>query len=252
MTSLRTLVKPSMLATLSVVAMLGSQYAQAAIGVDRTRVILDGENNSVSVNLTNNNTALPYLAQTWIEDRDGNKISSPLVSLPPVQRIEPGAKSQAKIQGVGGIKLLPQDKESLFYFNMREIPPKSDKPNTLQIALQTRIKLFYRPAALLADSNAKPWQESVTLSRKGDDYIAVNPTPYFVTLTAAAASPDAQPVKSFKPVMIEPNGSAPLGVSAGALGSAPVLTYLNDYGGHPRLVFGCSGANCVVKGTKAG
>ncbi|WP_223346554.1 fimbria/pilus periplasmic chaperone, partial [Escherichia coli] len=40
------------------------------------------------------------------------------------------------------------DRESLFYYNVREIPPKSGKANTLQIALQTRIKLFWRPKAL--------------------------------------------------------------------------------------------------------
>ncbi|MGT9169473.1 fimbria/pilus periplasmic chaperone, partial [Escherichia coli] len=39
-------------------------------------------------------------------------------------------------------------RESLFYYNVREIPPKSGKANTLQIALQTRIKLFWRPKAL--------------------------------------------------------------------------------------------------------
>ncbi|MEX6226452.1 fimbria/pilus periplasmic chaperone [Providencia hangzhouensis] len=36
------------------------------------------------------------------------------------------------------INELPQDRESLFYFNLREVPPKSDKDNVLQIALQTQ------------------------------------------------------------------------------------------------------------------
>lgn len=62
--------------------------------------------------------------------------------------------------------MLAQDKESLYYFNLREIPPKTDKANTLQIALQTRIKLFYRPAGLVVTQNAKPWQESITLTRR--------------------------------------------------------------------------------------
>ncbi|MBP0644981.1 fimbria/pilus periplasmic chaperone, partial [Mycobacterium tuberculosis] len=84
------------------------------------------------------------LAQAWIEDPEGNKIESPLTALPPLQRVEPGAKSQIKIQVTGGTIPLAQDKEALYYFNLREIPPKSNKPNTLQIALQTRVKLFYR------------------------------------------------------------------------------------------------------------
>ncbi|WP_227550703.1 fimbria/pilus periplasmic chaperone, partial [Klebsiella quasipneumoniae] len=46
---------------------------------------------------------------------------------------------QVKVQGMPDINKLPADRESLFYFNVREIPPKSNKANTLQIALQTRI-----------------------------------------------------------------------------------------------------------------
>ena len=52
--------------------------AKAAIGLDRTRVIFDGSKDAVSMNITNNNTQLPYLAQGWIEDEQGNKITSPL------------------------------------------------------------------------------------------------------------------------------------------------------------------------------
>lgn len=90
--------------------------------------------------------ALP--AQAWIENELAEKITSPMVVVPPIQRTEAGANSQVKIQGLPELAQLPQDRESLFYFNLREIPPRSDKPNTLQIALQTRVKLFYRPAAI--------------------------------------------------------------------------------------------------------
>ncbi|MDN8683057.1 fimbria/pilus periplasmic chaperone, partial [Staphylococcus aureus] len=79
--------------------------------------------------------------QGWMEDVNGQKVESPLIVLPPIQRIEPGDKSQIKIQALPDIAKLPQDRESVFYFNLREIPPRSDKPNVLQIALQTRIKL---------------------------------------------------------------------------------------------------------------
>ena len=135
--------------TVSLLVTLAAPSAFGAIALDRTRVIYDGSQKSISLNVSNENRQLPYLAQGWIEDAQGNKVSSPLTVLPPVQRIEPGAKSQVKIQGLPAVNSLPQDRESLFYFNLREIPPRTDKPNTLQIALQTRIKLFYRPAALM-------------------------------------------------------------------------------------------------------
>jgi len=225
------------------------QSAYAAIALDRTRIIYDGSQKSVSMNISNENKRLPYLAQGWIEDEKGNKITSPLIVLPPVQRVEAGARSQVKIQSAGAEKALPQDRESVFYFNLREIPPRSDKPNTLQIALQTRIKLFYRPDALFWDSSTTPWQEKITLTREGDSYKVNNPTPYYVTLIDAsnAAGKKGSTAPGFKAVMIEPKGQAPLSVSASALGSNPVLTYINDYGGRPQLQFTCAGNTCQGK-----
>ncbi|CAI0730644.1 Chaperone protein papD precursor [Serratia quinivorans] len=231
--------------------LLGMQQAFAAIALDRTRVIFNGDQKSISLSVSNQNKELPYLAQGWIEDAEGNKVTSPLMVLPPLQRVEPGAKSQVKIQAAPEVAKLPQDRESLFYFNLREIPPKSSKPNTLQIALQTRIKLFYRPATLVTRDVAT-WQAKLTLTRVGDRYQVNNPTPYFITLASASASLGGKDIPGVNPVMVAPKGNVMLGGSAAALGSAPVLTYINDYGGRPKLVFGCSGATCSVRSSKAG
>ncbi|EMH4079130.1 fimbria/pilus periplasmic chaperone [Serratia marcescens] len=229
-----------------------AQQANAAISLDRTRIVFNGGEKSQSLTVSNQNKQLPYLAQGWIEDTQGNKIQTPLTILPPVQRIEPGAQSQIKIQALPGANLLAQDRESLFYFNLREIPPKSDKPNTLQIALQTRIKLFYRPASIVPTKTqmAAPWQEKLTLTRQGDSYQLNNPTPYFITLVDAGSKPNADGVKGFEPVMVPPKGQAPLGVNAGVLGANPVLTYINDYGGRPQLKFTCSGTTCSATPVK--
>ncbi|MER5117052.1 fimbria/pilus periplasmic chaperone [Serratia marcescens] len=219
---------------------------QAAIALDRTRVIFDGSQQSVSLNVSNQNKQLPYLAQGWLEDEQGNKLQNPLTVLPPVQRIEPGKPSQVKIQALPAAKQLPQDRETLYYFNLREIPPKSNKPNSLQIALQTRIKLFYRPAAIVPERNAAPWQELLTLTKQGDKFVVNNPTPYYVTIIDAASRKNAAGAQDFKPFMVPPKSSASLTVSAASLGNSPVLTYINDYGGRPQLTFGCSGGACKV------
>ncbi len=81
----------------------------------------------------------------------------------------------------------------MFYFNVREIPPKSNKPNTLQIALQTRIKLFWRPKAQENVSMKKPWQHKVTLTRSGQEFTVNNPTPYFVVISNASAQENGNP-----------------------------------------------------------
>ncbi|MCF5666381.1 MULTISPECIES: fimbria/pilus periplasmic chaperone [Pseudomonas fluorescens group] len=225
-----------------------SQSTNAAVGLDRTRVIFDGGKEATSVNITNNNTQLPYLAQGWIEDEDGKKITTPLIVLPPVQRLEPGKQSQVKVQALPAAKMLPQDRETVFYFNLREIPPRSDKANTLQIALQTRIKLFYRPQAIAPSQQdlSNPWQEKLTLTREGEQYKVNNPTPYYVTLVDARSSKDGKTVPGFEPLMVPPKGALALGPTAKALGTTPYLSYVNDYGGRPVLAFTCSGDTCKV------
>lgn len=87
-----------------------SSAAQAAISMDRTRVVFDGGQKSISLNISNNNKQLPYLAQAWIENEEGKKIQSPLIVLPPVQRLEPGKSSQVKIESLPAIANLPQDR----------------------------------------------------------------------------------------------------------------------------------------------
>ncbi|MFQ2254893.1 fimbria/pilus periplasmic chaperone [Aeromonas hydrophila] len=227
----------------------------AAIALDRTRVVFPGNERSVSLNVRNENAELPYLAQGWLEDEKGVKLEgqSAFTVLPPVQRVEPKGQTQVKIQAMPAASQLPQDRESLFYFNMREIPPQSDKPNVLQIALQTRIKMFYRPAALAeaaAQQQAAPYQEQLTLTRQGDSYKVNNPTPYFVTLIGASAKQGGAVVQGFQPLMVPPKGSATLGGSAAALGTTPVLLYVNDYGGQPELSFRCASNTCQVDASK--
>lgn len=226
--------------------MVAVQQGHAAIALDRTRVIFDGSQKSVSLRISNQNKQLPYLAQGWLEDEEGNKIKNPLIVLPPVQRVEPGKPGQVKIQALPAVAGLPQDRETIFYFNLREIPPRSDKSNTLQIALQTRIKLFYRPASIMPKSNQSPWQEQLTLSKKGNKFIVNNPTPYYVTIVDASNKVKTRGPKDFVPFMVPPKGESELSVSAPVVGNTPVLTYINDYGGYPQLSFHCEGSTCKV------
>lgn len=214
--------------------------AQAAIALDRTRVIFDGQNKSISLNISNENKQLPYLAQAWIEDAQQQKVTGPLVVTPPVQRVEPGARSMVRIASSPEVAKLPQDRESLFYFNLREIPPRSDKPNVMQIALQTKVKLFYRPQAV-APKAGEVWQEKIVLHKTAQGYRVENPTPYFVTVIGIKAKLGDKVADNFDPVMVAPKSSAEL---KSVTFANPVLTFINDYGGRPELSFACSGDRC--------
>lgn len=89
--------------TLALLLSATSLSALASVTPDRTRLIFNESDKSISVTLRNNDPKLPYLAQSWIEDEKGNKITSPLTVLPPVQRIDSMMNGQVKVQGMPDI-----------------------------------------------------------------------------------------------------------------------------------------------------
>ncbi|TNV16823.1 molecular chaperone [Buttiauxella sp. B2] len=237
-------VKAAVKKTLMALACLAAvPTAQAAISLDRTRAIFNGGEKSMTLNIANDNKQLPYLAQAWLENDKQEKITTgPIVVTPPVQRLEPGAKSMVRLASTPDISKLPQDRESLFYFNLREIPPKSEKANILQIALQTKIKLFYRPKAIEAKPNAV-WQDQLVLNKTSDGYRIENPTPYYVTVIGLGGSENQAKEGTFEAVMLAPKSTQT--VKADSY-STPYLSYINDYGGRPVLKFTCGGERCTA------
>lgn len=218
----------------------------AGIALDRTRMIITGDARSVSANLTNTSPSIPFLAQLWVEDAHGTKITSPLMVLPPLQRINGGQKGIARVTKTSGVNALPQDRESLFYLNVREIPPKPDKPNVLQLAMQSRIKLFYRPTAIVPETPGAVWQNQLTFHKQGQRWTVDNPTPYFVTLIGLSRKPEAQGggrLTDFPGIMISPKSSLNFKVSDASVSQFSMM-YVNDFGGHPELKFSCTGNVC--------
>jgi len=219
-----------------------SGIAQAGISLDRTRIILTGKDSSASANLTNTSPDIPFLAQSWVEDSKGNKITSPLMVLPPLQRINGGQKGVARITKTDGINRLPQDRESLFYLSVREIPPRSEKPNVLQLAMQSRIKLFFRPTAIVPESKSAIWQDQIVFQKNGNRMTAQNPTPYYVTIISLNRS-KGEKITQFPGIMLEPKSSLDFTVTNSSI-SEFSMTYVNDYGGHPLLKYRCAGNIC--------
>ncbi len=214
--------------------------SHAAIALDRTRAIFPGTEKSISLNISNENPQKPYLAQAWLEDGNRQKISSPFIVVPPLQRLEPGAKSAIRINALPAVASLPQDRESVFWFNVREVPPKSDKPNVMQVALQTRIKLFYRPQAIIPEKYSH-WEEQLTFSRTDEGYRIDNPTPYYVTIISVTGNKDEGIAKDFQPLMIAPKSGER--VKMKHYSTLYVMT-INDFGGKPLTAFNCTKNDC--------
>lgn len=223
--------------------------ANAALTIDRARIILNEEDNAVSPNIRNNNTKNPFLAQIWFENNLGEKISTPLIALPPLQRIEPGGKTKVRIQAISGAENLPKDRESVFWLNLREIPTVSDKKNVLSLVMQSRLKVFYRPAALKVDimEEVVPGADKLTLIRQGNTVKVKNPTPYNFTFVEARTSDNAVAMSDFAPVMVAPKSEDQLNISSEKLGNTPTLLFVNDFGSKWSMAFKCAGTTCQVE-----
>ncbi|MBP6123383.1 MULTISPECIES: fimbrial biogenesis chaperone [Providencia] len=233
------------------VFMMSVSQSHAGISLDRTRLIITGDEASASANLSNTSSSIPFLAQAWVEDANGKKITSPLVVLPPLQRINGGQKGVARVSKTAEIDKLPQDKESLFYLNVREVPPKPDKPNVLQLAMQSRIKLFYRPTAIIPKSKSSVWQDQITFQKQGNNWRAENPTPYYVTIISLndkLITEGGKKLTDFPGVMIAPKSN--LDIKVNGASNSFTMMYVNDYGGHPELKYSCNGNSCKALPTE--
>lgn len=216
----------------------------AAVNIDRTRIIMDGSDKSLAVTLTNQSKTQPYLAQSWIDDANGKRSESYLLALPPLQRIDAGKKTQVRIMALPAIASLAKDRETLFYFNVREIPPKSDKENVLQIALQSRLKLFYRPDGINKKASDRV-EEKVTVTRQNGKLVLNNPTPYYITLGYLGADNKGS-FPGFDSIMIAPLSSLDFNVKFG--GNSLNVGYIDDFGGLHINPYRCAEMLCVFEG----
>lgn len=125
-----------------------SLSASASVVMTNTRVIYPAEETSKTIQFTNRSN-IPYLIQLWTDvnnpDSTPDNSDGPFIVSPVVFRIEPKSGQSARLSFVG--ENLPQDRESLFYLNFSQIPPKSSggEANKLLLILKSRIKMFYRP-----------------------------------------------------------------------------------------------------------
>lgn len=218
----------------------------AAVSLDRTRAIFSGDKNSMVLNIENTNDNTSYLAQSWLEDENGKKIEDgALIALPPLQSLAPKTKSVVQINQTAFAGKLPLDRESLFYFNLREIPPKAKEQNVLQVALQTNIKLFYRPMQILNKANTN-YQRDLVLTETSQGYKIKNPTPFYITIIGIGKTAQASLESEFTVVMIKPFSEIEI---KSKKSNTFFLTYIDDFGGKKSIPFSCQQAQCVA--TKA-
>ncbi|HFF8525011.1 TPA: molecular chaperone [Providencia rettgeri] len=220
--------------------------SNAALSLDRSRLILNGNEESAEITVTNNDIKSPYLIHSWVENANGEKISEPLVALPPIQRIEAGNKTLIRVRALTNKQNLPQDRESLFFLNIREIPPKSNNKNAVRFALQTRIKIFYRPEniAIRKSELATPGAKNITILQKNNKIEIKNPTNYNINMVAIKY--DNKVLHDFNPIVIPPKDSYKIDIPNNTKIKRPIISIINDYGSSINISFLCTNKICNV------
>ncbi|MGC6745486.1 fimbrial biogenesis chaperone [Escherichia coli] len=117
-----------------------------------------------------------------MEDTKGNKSRDFIVTVPPMVRLNPSEQIQIRmITQEKLLNFLKTEKRSSI-FNVREIPPKTDK-NVMQVTMQHALKLFWRPKAIELEDDGVMTYEKVEIIRRNDGSIRFNnKMPYHVTL----------------------------------------------------------------------
>ncbi|MCG3862985.1 MULTISPECIES: fimbrial chaperone [unclassified Photobacterium] len=151
----------------------------ASFVLNGTRFIYSGDQKNISFQITNHSKGT-YGGQVWIENSDIKDHNIYFIPAPSFFSLLP---SQVQIDRI--IKVnnnLPKNKESLFYLNVQEIPklPKNNG-NELQIAMDIRVKLIYRPISISSGRNNA--EQQVEIKYKNGRFLIENPTPYYFAIT---------------------------------------------------------------------
>jgi len=166
--------------------------AQAGLLAEGTRVIYPAASEGRTLMVANTNP-WPVLVQTWVDQGEGRleHAVAPFVVLPAIFRLDPSAIQHLRIIHTG--ESLPQDRESLFWLNLYEVPPHDLAADVgadtgearLTLTFNTQLKVLYRPETLAAPEDL-PAQLRFHLERSHGHWCveAHNPTPWYASLSA--------------------------------------------------------------------
>ena len=203
--------------------------SHAAVQAMASRVIYNSENKAATLSLKNNSTK-PYIVQTWLEPGEDKTapLKVPFIVTPPLIKIE--SQKESVLRFIYSGSGLPTDRESQVWINIQEIPPKPENENTLQLAVRSKIKLFYRPQQIEADLPAAvkklQWYvENGTLKLK-------NNSPLFITIGDLKLGNNSAPIRNMNQDMVPPYQTIDVLANVSKDVKSIQYTYINDYGGN--------------------
>lgn len=228
-------------ALMALCAAVPSMSAHSNVIIGGTRVVFPAKDGEVTVRLTNDSNT-PALVEAWIDrgnpQSTPDKVDTPFLITPPLFRIDPHKDQSLRI--IATPASMPADRESLFWLNVLEIPPKPTGSNfagknLLQFAIRSRLKLFYRPAQLPGDANKAPAEVTWKAVPDGQGYaLAVkNSSAYHITIVDLSVnvggklySADVGMVAPFDTLRMSLKGLT----SLPPVGTVVNYSVINDYG----------------------
>lgn len=140
------------IALTALLCLLTALPLRAGILADGTRIIYPAQRREKTLMLANTNR-YPVIVQSWVDSGEGDPgtAHAPFVVLPAVFRLAPGERQAVRI--IYNQDPLPQDRESVFWINLYEIPPDTQKQSDrshVRLAINTQLKLFWRPEGVVA------------------------------------------------------------------------------------------------------
>lgn len=199
---------------LTVTMLITIPASLAGMLASSTRVIFQEGQSRKALLLANTND-YPVLVQVWVDDGENSGVPGedkyPFVALPAIFTAD--AQSRSNLEIIYNGTPLPSDRESVFWLNLYENPAiktaDSDK-NKVLMAMNTQMKIFYRPAGLTDPLSKR--LEALTFSyREQDGRVTVtarNPTPYYLSLSSLSLTDGNKryPAVSVPDMMISPSG----------------------------------------------
>ncbi|MGL5345611.1 MAG: fimbrial chaperone [Plesiomonas sp.] len=216
-----TAVKAMLVAVLTITLM---SSAIAAFTLNGTRFIYEEGKKNISLEVTNN-TKNTYGGQIWIDNTSQNNSDVFMVPSPPVFKVEAGKKQIVRLMNVNSA--LPKDRESMFWVNAQELPPKpmQMEGSVLAIAMNTKVKLIYRP--MLLTEGRRDAEKALTMINK-DTLWLKNPTPYYFAVTGLKVNGKTVVIPKDKQMGLAPFSEVDTGLSnTGQL----TVQAINDWGG---------------------
>ncbi|WP_318451228.1 fimbria/pilus periplasmic chaperone [Photobacterium leiognathi] len=154
-----------------------SNSANAALALDATRYIYNGNTSFLSA-IANNESDEMYGGQVWIDNITENDTRPTFVTTPSFFKINGKGRQVFRIMKMSDH--MPKDKESIYWLNLQEIPP-ANKGNGLSMAIRTRVKLIYRPEAIVEGRSGA--EQYMTIQHLPGQQWLVNSTPYIFAIS---------------------------------------------------------------------